>query len=919
MKSRKRLPISLWVVQQTKLIPPSKARALVERDRLMSPAMAGARTRLLLITAAAGYGKTSVLVQLYETLAQQRRQLCWISLDAADNDHVRFLAHLVAGLRGAVPTFGAELALMLGSAAGAPASVLRSRLLNELTAIDDDLYLFLDDYHAIADPEVRDTLAAILLAPLPRIHLLIATRNRNEMPVGRLLALGQMVEIGAAELAFSEVEAGQFIDNAGLKPLSRNQLARLRAQTEGWVASLQLAAIALHGVEDVTRFLDEFSGETRAVGEFLGEEVLRRQPEYLQQFLMETSILRRFNTGLVQAVTVSQDGRRILDEVEAKNLFIFSLDGARNWYRYHHLFADFLQRRLRDRQPAMVETLHRRAAEWLTHHAMPIEAIDHAFLAGDARLAGQLLDATCTDLFSAGQLTTLQMQAARLPREMLSRLPRLQLELSWDHELRWQFPAATKALASVREYLASTRQRHTSNLTRDERVFLESKLAHREMMLMLLKDRLSEAYDLAERWTAETPAEEPFMRASVGTTMMHADRERYSCKGAPAVAASLHQLFLAGGAHYGTVFHDSSSGLMLFMRGELLAAERVYERARLTAIALQGEGSRLTAMPTALLAELRYERGDLVAARDLLARHPHAAMDFGFTDYPIARFVTGSRLAFANGRHADAEDALAAGLQVAEAYGLQRLRAHLVNERVRQLLANGRCDEAADILDLALDGTSSAALMPCVAATTTDELRMLAWSRVCIARDEQAQALPVLRAWVAHTRERCCVRAMMRISAVLVRLHLSCGDLAGARRVLRTVLQLTPGDGFVRSFIDEGTTVVAALRDLLTGVVDSTSALARRLRDILLAGESPVARDPAGQAATAAAETGGINARELEIITLTAQGMATSDISAALGLTDSTVKWYWQRIFAKLEVNRRFAAVKLARHRRWIV
>ena len=198
MKSRKRLPISLWVVQQTKLIPPSKARALVERDRLMSPAMAGARTRLLLITAAAGYGKTSVLVQLYETLAQQRRQLCWISLDAADNDHVRFLAHLVAGLRGAVPTFGAELALMLGSAAGAPASVLRSRLLNELTAIDDDLYLFLDDYHAIADPEVRDTLAAILLAPLPRIHLLIATRNRNEMPVGRLLALGQMVEIGAS-------------------------------------------------------------------------------------------------------------------------------------------------------------------------------------------------------------------------------------------------------------------------------------------------------------------------------------------------------------------------------------------------------------------------------------------------------------------------------------------------------------------------------------------------------------------------------------------------------------------------------------------------------------------------------------------------------------------------------------------------
>lgn len=909
-----------WAVQQTKLIPPTKNGVLVERGRLLARALEASRGRLLLITAAAGYGKTSVLAQVHEGLARQQFHLGWVSLDEADNDHARFLSHLVESLRNSGLDsglrFGSAISNLLGSGAPLPASILRTSLLNELAAIDQDLFVFLDDYHLIVDVEVRETLAAMLLAPLPRIHLLIATRSRNELPVTRLLALGQMTEIDSAELAFSDSETGEFIGTSCSKRLDEAQLTRLRAQTEGWAASLQLAAIALNGVEDITHFLDGFSGETRAVGEFLGEEVLRRQPENLQQFLMQTSILKRFNSGLAQAVTGREDSREVLDELESRNLFIFSLDDRRNWYRYHHLFADFLQRRLRDRHPSECESLHRRAAAWLTANGSLTEAIEHAFLAGDAEQAGQLLDAACVQLFAAGQLNTLHKQAARLPRDLLLRLPRLQLELTWDYELQWQFVAARNALGRVREILESS----AATLSADEKGFLGSKLAHRELMLALLTDRLPEAHALARQWIARTPADDPFMRASVGTTQMQADRERYLCEGTPMLAESLHRMFLACGAHYGTVFHDTVSAVTLFMRGDLDAAEAIYERARRTAIALQGEDSRLAAMPTALLAELCYERGDLARARDLLARHSRSTVDFGFADHPIARFVTCSRLAFAGGRVDEAEEALEAGQHLAEMHELPRLRAHFVNERVRQLIAGTHGQQAAALLEHPRYQGCFDSLTPGDEPNTTQELLALAWSRICIDRGEYAKALPVLRRWLSHTRERHCARAVVRIGALLARLHVSSGDTGAARRVLREVLLLSPRGGFVRSFVDEGPMLLALLRDLQASLPDTDSDLGQRIREILRAVD-PVAQSGAaiGVASLASTDPGDkLSERELEIIRLTAQGMATSDLSAALGLSDATVKWYWQRIFAKLQVHRRFEAVKLARRRGWM-
>lgn len=919
MRSRSRH----WEVQQTKLIPPTKNGVLVERNRLLSCALEAAQGRLLLINAAAGYGKSSVLAQVHEALRRRNARISWLSLDEADNDHPRFVLHLVEAVRKTRPRFGSTVTRLLGSGAPPAASVLRTSLLNELATLDQDLFLVLDDYHLIVDADIRETLSAILLAPLACVHLLVGSRSRNELPLNRLLALGQALEIDGAQLAFSDVETGAFIDASCARRLDATQLARLRAQTEGWAASLQLAAIALNGVEDVGGFLDAFSGETRTVGEFLGEEVLRRQPEALQQFLMRSAILKRFNTELAQAVTGRADSREVLDELQAKNLFIFSLDDQRNWYRYHHLFADFLQRRLRDRHPECWHALHRRAADWLTANGAATEAIEHAFVAEDIERAGQLLDSACVELFASGQINTLQRHAARLPREMLRRLPRLQLELTWDYELQWRFPEARTALSHVRTTLEGAHAGGEVSLEPAELRFLRSKLAHRELMLDLLADRLPQAQALAEKWLVETPEEDPFMRASVGTTLMQAKREHYDCEGAPMQAQALHRMFVEGGAHYGTVFHDSVAGLTLFMRGDLDAAEQTYVRACRTAVALQGEASRLAAMPTAMLAELCYERGELDRAASLIAQHTFLAADFGFPDHAAARFVTASRLALTDDQPDAADEALEAGLHLAARHGMRRLHAALLSERVRQLIAGGHVAEAAALVDDPGHRCGSSVLAPVESSSTTEELLVLAWSRVCIARDAHDRAMPVLQRWHRHATGRRCVRAAVRIAVVLVAAHVAAGDSPAAQALLAGTLHLARKGRFVRSFADEGEAMLAPLLALRSGPNPAESGLRTQIDEVLV--HFPAASLGANGNGHGADAVFGLHAvdplseRELEILQLTAQGMATSDVSGALGLSASTVKWYWQRIFSKLQVHRRFDAVKLARGQGWVI
>ncbi|MGH8527479.1 MAG: LuxR C-terminal-related transcriptional regulator, partial [Gammaproteobacteria bacterium] len=278
----------------TKLIPPTKRSGLVERMALTTRIEKALDHRLVLVRAPAGYGKTSVIGQVYSAMAQRGLRVGWISLDESDKDVGHFLTYLVEVGRRAGLVFGHALSTLLGSGASIPSDTLRTLVLNDLASVQGELYIFLDDYHLVSDDEIRELVNAILRAPLSNLRFVIASRTENHLPLSRLRVLGQLYEIDASDLMFTDQEVGEFLEKVCDLALNGAQISRLREETEGWAASLQMAGIAMRGLTDIDQFLDRFTGEHKSIGDFLGDEVLRRQPPELQEFLIATSILKRF-------------------------------------------------------------------------------------------------------------------------------------------------------------------------------------------------------------------------------------------------------------------------------------------------------------------------------------------------------------------------------------------------------------------------------------------------------------------------------------------------------------------------------------------------------------------------------------------------------------------------------------------------
>jgi LuxR family transcriptional regulator, maltose regulon positive regulatory protein len=346
---------------ETKLFVPRPRPALVQRPRLHDLLDRGVASRLTLVSTPAGFGKTTVLA---EWLAAGERKVAWLSLDRGDNDAATFWTYVIAALRTVVPDVGAiELALMQGPQPPPIEGVLTT-VLNDLGALSEDVVLVLDDYHVIDASDVQDAMGFLLDHLPPRLHVVIATRADPAMPLARLRARGELVEIRAADLRFTPDEATAYLTQAMGLPLTMQDVSALENRTEGWIAALQLAALSMAGRDDVAGFIAGFTGDDRYIVDYLVEEVLNRQPHQVKTFLLRTSVLARLNGPLSDAVTGQEGGKAMLETLDRGNLFLVPLDDQRQWYRYHHLFADVLQARLLDEQPDIVPELHQRASAW---------------------------------------------------------------------------------------------------------------------------------------------------------------------------------------------------------------------------------------------------------------------------------------------------------------------------------------------------------------------------------------------------------------------------------------------------------------------------------------------------------------------------------------------------------------------------
>ena len=375
----------------TKLYVPKLRRGLLARPRLSAHLRRGAESRLTLVSAPAGFGKTTLLAEWMGETPGEDRCVAWLSLDPSDNEPESFWTYVVTALQTAVPGVGSGVLELIASSP-LPTDLVLTTLLNELAAAPGEVWLVLDDYHLVDSHDVRDGMTFLLEHLPPHVHVVLSTRADPDLPLARWRVRGELVEIRAADLRFTSDEAATYLNEATGLHLAAGDVEVLEERTEGWIAALQLAALSIQGREDVSSFIARFAGNDRYIVDYLVEEVLAHQSEPVREFLLHTAVLDRLTGPLCDALTGRDDGSHMLTTLQRANLFLVALDDQREWYRYHHLFADVLRARLLAQQPDLVPLLHQRASRWFEAHAASDEAIRHALAARDFDRAAQLIE-----------------------------------------------------------------------------------------------------------------------------------------------------------------------------------------------------------------------------------------------------------------------------------------------------------------------------------------------------------------------------------------------------------------------------------------------------------------------------------------------------------------------------------------------
>ena len=425
LRERRRQGTSADPLLMTKLAVPSTRVSLVPRPRLSERLEEGLGPQLILVSAPAGFGKSTLLGTWASELSGSGRPMAWYSLDSGDNDPAQFWRYFFTAIDLLQPGSGKTALALLGSPQAPPIESILTTLLNELVGLSTDAVLVIDDYHLIESQTIHEALTFLIDHLPPRMHLAIATRMDPPLPLPRLRARGEMTELRAADLRFTPEEAATFLNRVMGLELTAEDTAELEGRTEGWIAGLQMAALAMQDRADVSGFIAAFAGSNRYVLDYLAEEVLARQPEELQTFLLETSILDRMCAPLCNAVTGRADGQTALERLEHANLFVIPLDDERHWYRYHHLFVDVLRQRLRQEHPDLVSVLHRRACGWFERQGLVGEAINHALAAQDWERAVRLIESNGVTVVLGRQVQTMLGWIDRIPEELARERPAL--------------------------------------------------------------------------------------------------------------------------------------------------------------------------------------------------------------------------------------------------------------------------------------------------------------------------------------------------------------------------------------------------------------------------------------------------------------------------------------------------------------
>ena len=895
------------LILATKLYAPPLPTDAVVRTRLLERLDAEANRKLVLVCAPAGFGKTT-LVRAW--LATRDEPVAWVSLDAADADPHRFLAHLVSAVRRAVPEVGEAAARELTAPVPQAHEAVLTGLLNELAALDAPLAIVLDDVHAVESSAV-DALATFLIEGSPvNVRTLVTSRQDPAWPLGRWRARGQLSELRAVDLRFTGEEVAAFFARAKDIAIADEDVAVLAARTEGWVAGLRLAALSLRGRSDGAAFVRDFAGDHRFVVDYLLEEVLRRQPDPVRRFLLRTSVLDRLCGPLCDAVTGEEGGAALLADLERQGLFLVPLDDRRVWYRYHQLFADVLRTHVRHEAAVSSAELHARASAWFEAEGMPADAVRHALAGGDHERAGEMIVQVGPHLRQAYRAALIVGWLRQFPAGHVRARALLAVEFAralmgvgaWDE--------AAERLDDADRALEAASSATPGAAVRAQRAAIATARAYHAQGagdLEAVQHHAGVALDAL-------PDDDVFERATVSALLGLAAWSRGDLEHAhDAFAGSIERMAAAGFRQVAATGTFVIADLLLEL-GRHREAEAAYARAYEEARAHQDEV--VVGLPNLALgqAELALERGDrdgfdswwAASEADAAARIPGTR--------PRWHRLRARRLEL-DGDLGAALAELEEAERRTEPDALPVPRPPAV-ERARLRARLGDL-EAAEAWIGAEDLVAGAppTYLGAYALSSRARVRLAQHARHADAvAGEEAVATLAAVTEAAEARGWAALALDARIGLALA--HEALGDLPAARRALDAALAAAEPEEVVRPFVCEGPAMAHLLTDAAARRV--RPAFVARLRDVR--GLAPDVAAGAAEAEAPAAAVGDVEPlleplteRELEVLRLLAEGLSNADVARRTFRALPTIKGYNRSLFAKLQARNRTEAVARAR------
>jgi LuxR family transcriptional regulator, maltose regulon positive regulatory protein len=902
-------------------IPPARAR-LVPRPRLTTRLDEGLHGKLILISATAGSGKTTLLEAWHRTAAGRRRPLAWLSLDASDSDWRRFWSYLIAALQTVTPDLGTSVMLSLHSiplpefAAASNEHARResilTALLNELTALPQDLVLVLDDYHVIESSLIHESLAFFIDRLPDRLHLVIATREDPPLPLARWRVRDQLAEIRAADLQFTALETAAFCREVMQVPVTETEVHLLEERTEGWVAGLQMAALSLREHARAMEFIAAFHGSHRFILDYLSEEVLNRQPQDIQTFLLSTAVLDRMNAELCNAVTGRADSQALLERLDAANLFVVPLDDERSWYRYHRLFADLLRHQLQRAQADRLPEIHRRASCWFEGADLMAEAIQHAVAAHDLERAADLIEQATRRTWMPwmyDEIGTTVSALEALPTNLVYARPRLCLAYAWAHLVFGR-------IDRVEEYLQAATQAVGSPPYLLQAQAILSEVTVLRTFVASTRGEVASTIELARQAIDTLPVTEQLLRSIVYWSLGNAYALRADMLSAQQAQHEALAISRTVGNHAVALMALNQLAEIKCSLGQLRAGVRMLRETLELAQNWGGEHFFLLGRTWWTLALVHYEWSDLAQAEDCLNHSIHISTRWNYLRGLASAYGLLALVKQAQGDSAGACEMMHQAQQTAQESRNQMAVASYLTNQLWLWSAQGDLAPAMQwIQEHAAEWSDQNSHLHFVAGSAIARA-LIEFSR------QQADStwLPKAQQLLQQRLQQAETTGMLYDVVELLPLcslgdHIQ-GRTAQALQLIKRALILAEPESYVRMFVDCGVLLAELLLIGLQNQAFREPPLQAYVARLLAHFKIPATNTPPFPAVVPSDAEGVIEPlteRELEVLQLLATGASDQIIADQLVLSKTTVKTHLRNIYGKLQVGNRTQAIARAR------